>query len=189
MAETKLYSKNASAKAAADHLCVNATTFSSYLNKGIIERQPRHKGYDLDLIRAQRFKYLENLAAGRSGDDGGQALSRQRARLAQAQAVREEMKTATLTGHLVSTEAVGRILDREFRNIRERFLSMPGAQSDRLTPYTPKDRAEIFNILRDVVYEALNDVADGKTIASAAANGKTQWLNAEPIADDKEAVE
>jgi hypothetical protein len=74
--EVKEDRKHASARAAADHLCISTTTFSKYLNQGIIKRQPRNVGYDLDECRRARFKFLENQAAGRSGEDGGELLAK-----------------------------------------------------------------------------------------------------------------
>lgn len=59
-------------------------------------------------------------------------------------------------------------------------MSIPGTCADRLTPYTPKDRVEIHEVLREQVYDALNDVADGKTI-SAEVTGRN--LGRRPTAD------
>jgi hypothetical protein len=182
-----MQSGRVSAAAAADMLGVSGPTFAKLMAERAFERQPPKAGYVLrDVVRGTVAHY-QRRASGRSGPDDGMLLAKSRARWATAKAEAEERKNLAASGRLVDLELVGKVWDREFLNLRERFLSMPGVQADKLTPYTPKDRAAIHDILRDVVYEALNDVADGRTLAREAANGKTPW--AEPIADDKEAVE
>jgi phage terminase Nu1 subunit (DNA packaging protein) len=178
--------KMATAAKAAKHICLSVSRFRDLVDSEVIARQPPGQ-YDLKAVRESYIPHMQKLAAGR-GADHGAALSTQRARLATAQAQAAEMKNAAFCGDLVSLSAVGKVWDRELSNVRERFLSMPGTQADLLTPFTPKDRAEIHNILRDVIYEALNDVADGKTI-SAEVTGRNRWSGADHhVADDEEPV-
>ena len=82
--------KDVSASAAAAHLCVSSMTFAKLLNQGVFERKPRHIGYDLSTIRSARLRQLEAAAAGRGGPDGGDLLSKQRARLARRRPVRRK---------------------------------------------------------------------------------------------------
>jgi phage terminase Nu1 subunit (DNA packaging protein) len=159
-------------------------TVSDYVAKGIIKKRKDGK-YDLQKCVEQIIAWQSDKLAGRVGNE---QLQTQRVRLASAQADREERRTLELTGSLVSLDAVAKILDREFRNVRERFLSIPGTCSDRLAPLTSKDRIEVFEILNEVVYEALSDVADGKTIAKEAAGGKIVWTR-DDIARGREPVD
>jgi phage terminase Nu1 subunit (DNA packaging protein) len=165
--------KMATAAKAAKHICLSVSRFRDLVDSGVIARQPPGK-YDLTTVRESYIPHMQKLAAGR-GADHGAALSTQRARLATAQAQAAEMKNAAFCGDLVSLSTVGKVWDREIRNVRERFLSIPGTCADRLTPFTPQDRGAITGVLRDVVYEALDDVADGKTI-NAEVTGKQHPL-------------
>jgi hypothetical protein len=163
--EVKENRKHASARATADHLCIDPSTFSKYLNQGVIKRRPRHIGYDLDECRRARFKFLENQAAGRSGEDGGELLSKQRARLATAQAVREEMKTAALCGDLVSLDLIEKVMTPLFYNFREQALSTPGIIADAVASVCGGDRVLIYSIIDDRIREMLTELADGKSVA------------------------
>ena len=158
----------ATAGQAARHICLSISRFRDLVDSGVIARASPGQ-YDLTVVRETYIPHMQKLAAGR-GADHGAALSTQRARLATAQAA--EMKNAAFCGDLVSLSAVGKVWDREVQNIRERFLSIPGTCADRLTPYSPKDRIEIHEVLREVVYDALNDVADGKTVGAEVTGNR-----------------
>jgi phage terminase Nu1 subunit (DNA packaging protein) len=170
-----------SMSAAAVHVDLSVPAFSRLLDMGVIERQPKGHGYDLTECRLARFRYLENLASGRSGPDGGELLSKQRARLATAKAEAEERRNLAASGRLVSLEAVGRVWARGFRNCREHLLSMPGQCADRLTLHTLEDRVQVFEILNQQVCEALTNLADGKFEGDGQVT--------DHVADDEEVVE
>jgi phage terminase Nu1 subunit (DNA packaging protein) len=151
-----------SVSAAAVHCGISVTAFTRLLDMGVIQRQPREVGYDLTTCRLARFKYLENLAAGRGGADGssGAALSASRSRLAEAQTRAQEMKTAIMSGEYVRLEVFAKIHETHLMVFRERCLSIPGSCADSLTPFTPADRAAIELVLRDKVYEALDELSN-----------------------------
>jgi phage terminase Nu1 subunit (DNA packaging protein) len=103
------------------------------------------------------------MMAGR-GEDGGKALSVQRAKLAAAQAAKAEFQNALAAGEYCSTILMQRFLMRMFAIMREIALSTPGKVADSLTPFTPKDRAEIHEIVKREIYEMLNTLSDPSTI-------------------------
>jgi phage terminase Nu1 subunit (DNA packaging protein) len=166
--EVKEDRKHASARATADHLCIDPTTFSKYLNQGVIKRQPRHIGYDLDECRRARFKFLENQAAGRSGVDGGELLSKQRARLAHAQADAQVLRTGIMSGEYVRLATFSKVLDRHIMAMRERFLQLPRVSAEALLPIlrSETDMAAAEDVIRELTYAAMEDVADGKVLAA-----------------------
>jgi len=145
--------------AAAAHCCTSVVSFSRLLDLGIIERQPRDVGYDLDVCRAARFKYLENR-------DGGAALSAQRAKLATAQTVAVERRNALDAGDLVSIELVRRSLETDFGVMREIALGVPGKIADSLQPHSALDRGVIAEIVKLEIYEMLENLSDPKNYPS-----------------------
>jgi len=69
-------------------------------------------------------------------------------------------KNAVMRGDYVSLSVVRKAGEKMLMVFRERILSIPGATADKLTPYTPQDRGAIELILRDVLYEALNELSN-----------------------------
>jgi hypothetical protein len=149
--------KGASMSAAAIHCGISVVSFSRLLDLGVIQRQSREVGYDLTTCRLARFKYLENLAAGRGGLDGssGAALSASRSRLAEAQTRAAEMKTGILSGEYVRLEVFARVLDEMFVVLREIALGMPGKTADSVAAACGGDRALVFRIIDDEIREML----------------------------------
>jgi hypothetical protein len=170
--EVKESSKHASARAAADHLCVSPVTFSKYLNQGIIKRQPRHIGYDLDECRRARFKFLENQAAGRSGADGGELLAKERALLAREQREAATIKNELARGELIHLGVIERVLGEMFSIEREIALGMPGKVADAVAAACGLDRALCYSILDREVREMLELMSAPDVLAKAT--GKPQ---------------
>ena len=150
----------ATAAKAAKHICLSISRFRDLVDSEVIARQPPGQ-YDLTVVRESYIPHMQKLAAGR-GADHGAALSTQRARLATAQAVAAEMKTAALTGQLVSLDLVEKKLAPLFGNFREQALSMPGKTADAVAQACGGDRALIFNIIDTEVREMLAELAAGK---------------------------
>jgi phage terminase Nu1 subunit (DNA packaging protein) len=117
---------------------------------------------------------MQKIAAGRSGDDGA-VLSKQRARLATAQAQTAERKNEIANGAYIATVAVQNELGLIFGVMREIALGTPGKIGDSLQPYTPLDREKIYEIVKREIYEMLTNLADPKVITAALADkGKSR---------------
>jgi phage terminase Nu1 subunit (DNA packaging protein) len=142
---------------AARHICLSPSRFRDLVDAGVFARMPPGK-YDLTTVREAYCLHAQRVMAGR-GDDGGKSLSERRARLADAQAQAAEMKNAIMRGDYVSLRLVGEAIEREYSIVRERVLTTPGKCADSLTPYTPKDRKAILEILRDEAHAALTDLS------------------------------
>jgi hypothetical protein len=147
---------------AAIHCGISVVSFARLLDMGVIERQPREVGYDLTTCRLARFKYLENLAAGRSGADGGALLAKERALLAREQREAATIKNAVARGDYVSLDLVEKKLTPLFSNFREQALSTPGVIADAVAQACGGDRALVYSIIDDRVREMLTELADGK---------------------------
>jgi phage terminase Nu1 subunit (DNA packaging protein) len=98
-------------------------------------------------------------------------LSRERSLLAKEQREAVSLKNAISRGDFVSLAVVKSALVSTFAMMREQCLTLPGTVADSLTPFSPKDRAEITDIIRDKVHELLEGLSDAK-INFGPARGK-----------------
>jgi hypothetical protein len=184
--------RGASTSAAAAHIAVSGPTFAKLLNTGVIERADRAVGYDLRTVRLARLRQLEAVAAGRSGVDGGEQLSRQRAKLAGAQTDAALLKNAITAGEFVRLASVRTVLEREFAGMKEKILSTPGKSADALQPFTPLDRGAIYDVLRAEAVELLEHLSESAVLTASIerARGKRQDRDggAASAEDDRAAI-
>jgi phage terminase Nu1 subunit (DNA packaging protein) len=142
---------------AGKHVCLEVARFRDLVASGVFKRMPTGR-YNLDTVRESYCRHMQKVAAGRSAD-GGAALSTQRAKLAEAQTRSALLKNAKEEGKVVDLDLMLETLGVVFATMREIALSVPGKCSDALTPYTPNDRAAIYEILRAEIYEMLTNLA------------------------------
>jgi hypothetical protein len=173
--------KGVSASAAAAHLCVSSPTFAKLINQGVFERKPCHIGYNLDVIRAARFRYLENAAAGRSGADGGALLAKERALLAREQREATQIKNELARGELVHLSLVERVLGEMFNIARETPLNMPGKTADAVAAACGGDRALVFRILDDEIREMLDLLSAPDLVVKATVKQQLRVRRAEEV--------
>jgi hypothetical protein len=64
---------------------------------------------------------------------------------------------------------MGRMLKELFLGMRETVLGTSGKIADSLTPHTPLDRAEIYNVIHAELCEMLEALSDPDGLAEAAA--------------------
>jgi hypothetical protein len=157
----------ASAAVAAKHIFISPTRFRDLVAVGKIKRKPSGR-YALDEVREQYITNMQRTLQGRGGADGGATLSKQRARLANAQAA--EFKNAVAQGAYVSLNIMQRMTETMFTVFREQSLSLAGKIADSLTPFTPKDRGEIHEVIRVEVYAMLEDFADPEGVIGRAVS-------------------
>jgi phage terminase Nu1 subunit (DNA packaging protein) len=96
---------------------------------------------------------------GRVGTDGNSAtaqLTAERARLAREQAEAVSLKNAVTRGELVRLATVQRGAETIFAAFRERCLSIPGKVA---AICEMRSRGEVEQIVRDEVYEALDELS------------------------------
>jgi phage terminase Nu1 subunit (DNA packaging protein) len=173
MSEIKA-NRGVSTSAAAAHIGVSGPTFAKLLNAGVIERADRGVGYDLRTVRLARLRQLEALAAGRSGVDGGELLSKQRARLAGAQTDAALLKNAILSAEFVRLASVRNVLEREFAIMKEKILSTPGKSADALQPFTALDRGAIYDVLRAEAVELLEHLSESAVLTASLERARKQ---------------
>lgn len=162
----------ATAAQSAKHIFISTSRFRDLVGTGTITHQKSGQ-YDLDVVREEYITHQQKMAAGRGGE-GGAALAKQRARLADAQASKAEFQNAADRGHFVSVELLKPRLIRDMTITREIALSTPGKISDGLTPYTAKDREAIYLIVKAQIYEMLNAMADPASYADEVIGEQIQ---------------
>jgi phage terminase Nu1 subunit (DNA packaging protein) len=158
------------ANESAKHIFLGISRFRDLIGSGAITRQKSGR-YKLDVVREEYCLHMQKIAAGR-GADGGAALSEQRSRLAGAQAERAEFENVRAMGGFVELEVFKRQLVADLMTTRERALSTPGKISDSLTPYTPKDRDAIHEIVKREIYEMLEDLSNPPAYVDKVIEGQ-----------------
>ena len=148
----------ATAAKAATHIFLSPSRFRDLVDEGVITRQAS-RGYDFDTVRREYITHAQKIMSGR-GADGGAALSTQRAKLAEAQTVAAEIKNAISRGDFVSLTLMKSALMSTFAAMREQCLTLPGSVADALTPFSPKDRTQIMDIIRDKIHELLEGLSE-----------------------------
>lgn len=119
--------------------------------------------------RAQllRWAFAGAEAASRGvGDDGRDLdLNAQRARLAKWQADIAELKAGQMRAELVETSAVEQAVVAAFVNVRARLLAIPAKAAPRVAG---KSAAEVQDLLRGHVEEALRELSEMKVVLASA---------------------
>jgi phage terminase Nu1 subunit (DNA packaging protein) len=160
-----------SAAVCADVLGVSAVTFAKYINEGVIARQ---REYDLRVVCRAVLAHYRRIASGRAGEGGSDnVLASARARQAVATAEMVELRNAVAKSQYVPLAAVRIALEEHIVAAREVALSLPGKTAPNLVG---RDGEEIYVILEAEIYEMLERLADGDTVADEAVehqrNGK-----------------
>ena len=160
--------RGASASAAAAHIFVSNVTFARLLNEGVIKRQSREIGYDLNVVRQARLCHLEKVAAGRGGE-GADALTHERVKLTRIKRQREELQAGIEAGQWARLATVRRYLEGVLLAMRDRLLGLPGEAAYAVAM---RPQQECYQILDDFVRAKLEEIADpAGTAARAAAAG------------------
>jgi phage terminase Nu1 subunit (DNA packaging protein) len=152
--------------ALAAYIDTTRETISDHVARGTIKRRADGK-YDLQECVRGIIKWQSGKLSGRMGNE---ELAAQRVNLAREQAESVALKNAVTRGEFVRLETFAKIYETHLMVFRERCLSIPGSCADSLTPFTPADRGAIMLILRDKVYEALDELSNPEWQAQAMAS-------------------
>ncbi len=163
----------------ATHLGLSTTRVSQLKAAGILPDARRGK-HDLDACRVAYLAHLRDVAAGRGSKDGTVDLVTERARLARAQAEKVERENAVADGKLLSVASFHTMVTASFARVRAKLLALPS----KLAPLVvaAKTPAEAQRILKDDVYQALNELATPP--ASDWDDRNCEWFD-EPRKDEK----
>jgi len=148
-----------SAEVAAEHLDLSVTRFNDLVRRGVLPREGRAK-FDIDAIRLAYIRHIRDVAGGRKSDSDAPELTAERARLTRAQASKAEMELAALEGILVPAEDVEKVWGSLTSSFRSRMISLPGKFAHQCAAMT--NAAEVEALLRESIYEALNEISQTK---------------------------
>jgi phage terminase Nu1 subunit (DNA packaging protein) len=124
--------------------------------------------------RALEAHHLNNASNNNDGNGDGTesataGLTAARLRVTLANAEAKERTNALARGALVDAAGIVESIAPVFATIREVNLGMAGKIADALTPFTPKDRTAIFDIVHREVIENLKTLSDPETYAAMAS--------------------
>ena len=149
---------------------VHSRTIGKYCEDGVLSR--RRGLFPLLSSVHHLVVHLRGVAA--RGTEG--TISDERRRLLRIKGDQAELALARERGGLVSAERVKETWAEHIANARARLLSLPTKAAGLLQG--KRNPAEIEALLRDLVYEALTELAAGKT-----GDSQDQDPEAETIAD------
>ena len=150
-----------------ERIALSAENISKVL--GITERrvrQLRQEGVfrcnsagNYHLIRTVRA-YIEFVTKGTDGSGNSAALdlTRERARLMKVKREDQEYELALKCGDMHKSEEIRQVMSAVFGNFRSRLLSIPAKASPVVA--VKADKAEIYQYLKELIDEALNELAD-----------------------------
>jgi phage terminase Nu1 subunit (DNA packaging protein) len=153
-----------SSGAAAAHIFIGIARFRELIEQGAITKQAPGQ-YDLDVVRREAFEHLRR----DRGGHGTAELSNERAELAREQTASVKFKNAVMRGDYVSLEMIFKKAEVMFSVFRERILGIPGKIADALTMRT---RDEIEIILREELYEALDQLTNPADLGGGSGGGR-----------------
>lgn len=96
-------------------------------------------------------------------------LESERTKLASAQAEKCELEVEVIKGNLIPAEHVQEVVDTMLASFRARLLSLPTKAAHAVLPLT--DQAEAEDVLREYVYEALQELSDYDSKKYCALDG------------------
>ena len=141
----------------ASHLGISPTRVSELKSAGILP-EARRRANDLNTCREVYLEHLREVAAGRMAKDGGGVdLVTERARLARAQAEKCERQNAIAEGKFLEVAVVHRLVTGSFARVRAKMLALPSKMAPLVAPAMEPAKAQ--GILRDVIHDALNELA------------------------------
>ena len=106
--------------------------------------------------------YISYLTKGDSGGNAALDLVRERAMLVRTKREGEEYELRLRKGELHESEEIRQVISGMIVNFRSRLLSIPAKASPVLAKKT--DKAEIYRYLKELVDDALNELADFDTL-------------------------
>lgn len=158
----KLYN----AQAIARFLDVSERRVRQLRDEKIIEEYPNSNGL-YDLVPTTH-KYINYLRKRNPESEENIDYNTERAKLVRAKRLNEEFELQIKENKLHCSEDIETIMTDMLINFKSRLMAIPSKLSPVLCKKT--DKAEIFKILKGQIDEALNELADFKTVFGERVN-------------------
>lgn len=140
----------------AEWLGVHRRTVTDLAQRGIVIREKRGQ-YRLQESVRRYCTHMQEMAAGRGGEQGVLDLTAERARLAKEQADGQAIKNELARGTLVEADAVKREWAGVLRTLRSGMLAIPSRVRQTAAHLTATDIASIDREIRDTLKALADD--------------------------------
>lgn len=148
-------------KVVAQWICLTERRVRQLRDEGVIQ-EARPGLYDLQPTVARYIQYL--------GGAGKENLNEERRKLTAAKREAAEMDNQQRRGELHSTEDFERGFKTMLLNVRSRFLILPAKLAPTLAAGGLK-QAEIFDLLKGAIYEALEEMSQYNAAMATREDG------------------
>ncbi len=140
-----------------EHLGLSVPSISELIKKGVLPSKRGRSPLDLDVCRHAYISYLRKLS-GYHKKSGSGDIAEEKTRLTKAQADRAELEVSELEGRLIPATLVQDTWTDFVANVRAKLLGMPSRLAHQMI--ATEDYAEAEKLLKDCVYDALNELAE-----------------------------
>jgi phage terminase Nu1 subunit (DNA packaging protein) len=137
---------------AAAHVFLSSARFQELVSQGVITKAERG-AYDVNKVREEYIRHIRKNAAGHGRDAAG--LSEARAELTREQTQAVALKNAIARGEFGRVATIMKGAEIIFTTFRERILAIPGKIA---ATCEMRSRGEVEEVLRDELYEALDEL-------------------------------
>jgi hypothetical protein len=141
---------------AADHIMLSSRRFRELVEEGVLPRVAAGEGYDLGEIRSKYILYQRAQTSGHAHGSNTNALTAERAGLAKEQREAIALKNAVARREYAPVTMMIKGAEIIFSTFRERCLAIPGKIA---TSCEMRSRGEVEAIMRDELYEALDELS------------------------------
>jgi phage terminase Nu1 subunit (DNA packaging protein) len=174
----------ATQKELAEHLDLSPQSISDLVRKGVITVGTGRSPVNLDVCRIQYITFLRK-AARYTKKDGTGDIAEEKTKLTAAQARKAELEADQLEGKLIPSDLVQETWTSFVANARAKLLALPSKLAHLLITIEKYTEAE--NLLKDNIYEALQELADDGIPVSYRERiaASQQDMDSSSIADDK----
>lgn len=141
----------------AEHLDLSVKRISELIKDGILPSKMGRSPLNIDVCRHAYISYLRKLG-GYHKKSGTGDIAEEKTKLTAAQARKAELEVEVMEGKLIPAEAVGDTWTSYVSNARAKLLALPSRIAHQVITVDKYAEAEL--ILKEKVYEALNELAE-----------------------------
>tara|TARA_R100000655_G_scaffold37044_1_gene71660 strand:+ start:64 stop:564 length:501 start_codon:yes stop_codon:yes gene_type:complete len=147
----------ATQREAAEHLGLSVKSISQLIKNGVLPSKRGRSPLNIDVCRHAYISYLRKLS-GYHKTSGTGDIAEEKTRLTKAQADKAELEVSELEGKLIPAQLVQDTWTDFVANVRAKLLGMPSRLAHQMI--ATEDYAEAEKLLKDCVYDALNELAE-----------------------------
>ena len=141
----------------AEHLDLSTKSISELITKGVLPSKKGRSPLNIDVCRHAYISYLRKLA-GYHKKSGSGDIAEEKTRLTKAQADKAELEVSELEGKLIPAPLVQDTWTDFVANVRAKLLGIPSSLAHQMI--ATENYAEAEKLLKDCIYDALNELAD-----------------------------